>query len=99
MHFEKEYDKLTNTINIKIDKVNVYEEIDITIFNSGLAQNNINERVFEFLNEAQIEFWIKEKIYYLIDKHKDPMKIISNLQTLELDSELFGVVCEIILAN
>ena len=61
--------------------------------------NDIQSHVFKFLNEAQIEFTLKERIFNIIKSNNKTSNIIGEFQTLELESDLFGILCEIILAE
>ena len=100
VHFEKNYDELSNTTIIQIKDHQVTNKLEVEFIGDiKLAHNNIANRVFEFLNEAQIEFALKERIYKVITIHNNPIKIIGDLQAIDLDSELFGVLSEIILAK
>lgn len=97
--YEKEYDNLMNMIVIRSNEINTLEDL-VVEFKGGtqLSCNNIIKHIFEFLNEAQIEFEIKDKIYNIINLHETSTKIIGELQALELNEDLFGALCEIILA-
>lgn len=98
--FEKNYDELRNTTIIEIKDHQVSNQLEVEFIGDiKLGDNNIANRVFEFLNEAQIEFALKEKIYKVITMHNNPLKIIGDLQAMDLDNELFGVLSEIILAK
>ncbi|EHJ01903.1 glycoside hydrolase family 31 [Clostridium sp. DL-VIII] len=97
--YEKEYNNLMNMIVIKSNEINSLEGLVVEFKGkSQLSCNNITKHIFDFLNEAQIEFEIKDKIYNIINSHETSVKIIGALQTLELDKDLFGAICEIILA-
>lgn len=99
INFEKYYDKYTNTLMIKISNHDVRRKLEVEFVDSTkLAKNDLVERAFRFLNEAQIEFDIKEKIYNIINIHESKVKIISDLQGMDLDDDLFGVLSEIVLA-
>ncbi|OOP74801.1 glycoside hydrolase family 31 protein [Clostridium beijerinckii] len=97
--YEKEYDDLMNVIIIRCNEINTIKDLVVEFKGvMQLSSNNINRHVFNFLNEAQIKFHIKDKIYNIINSYEDPAKIIGVLQTLDLDEDLFGAICEIILA-
>ena len=98
--FEKHYNELNNIIVIEIKEHKITKLLEVE-FNGDtrLANNNIVNRAFEFLNEAQIEFALKERIYKIITMHKNQLKIMGDLQAMDLDNNLFGVLSEIILAK
>lgn len=97
--YEKYYDNLMNTIIIRCNQIDVLKDLVVDFKDvMQLSRNNIDREIFDFLNEAQIRFDIKDKIYNIINSHENKTKIIGDLQTLDLDKDLFGAVCEIILA-
>lgn len=97
---EQQYNIEKNTLIIKVKEIPVKNDLIIE-FNDEVkcSPNNIKLHIFKFLNEAQMEFLLKERIYDIVKANTNQGKIISELQTLELDSDLFGILCEIILAE
>ena len=53
---------------------------------------------FDFLNQAEIEFVLKDILYQMIREGEDKTILLSQLQAMELDPELLGVLTEIITA-
>ena len=60
--------------------------------------NQIEKRCFDFLNQAEIGFVLKDEIYGLITSGKKTTVILSELKAKELDTELYGVLTEILTA-
>ena len=99
INYEKEYDSYMNMIVIKITKIKTLKNLTVE-FKAGtkLSSNDVNKRIFNLLNQAQIEFQLKDKIYEIFNSSQNYIKILGQLQVLDLDKELFGALCEIILA-
>ena len=53
---------------------------------------------FDFLDQAEISFVLKDTLYGMILKSKDRTVLISELQAMDLDADLLGVLTEIICA-
>lgn len=99
IEYEKSYDKLMNSIIIEVQNISIINDLVIDFKNqTSIATNDIISHIFEFLNKAQIDFILKEKVFNIVNSNKDYSKIIGELQTLELEEDLFGALSEIILA-
>ena len=78
------------------------QEIDAAVtvvtHKTALADNRINEQIFELLNRAEISFAEKEHIYGIIQKrgNRSGAFLLDQLTLLGLDEDLFGAVKEIL---
>lgn len=63
-----------------------------------VADNRTKERVFDFLNQAEIGFVLKDRLYQLITAGKKLPVLLSELQSMELDKDLYGALMEILTA-
>ena len=63
-----------------------------------VADNQTKERVFDFLNQAEIGFVLKDRLYQLITAGKKLPVLLSELQSMELDKDLYGALMEILTA-
>ena len=61
--------------------------------------NNVQKRSFDFLNQAEIAFTLKEDIYALIQKEARLPVLLSALASLMLDKDLYGALLEILTAD
>ena len=52
-----------------------------------------------FLNQAEIEFFLKDQIYALLQKEKRIHVLMAELQVMNLDEKLTTVLMEMITAN
>lgn len=85
-----------NLTMIKLPAVNIDTEIKVLFRDAAIKGNNYEKELFEFLNKAQLLFETKENIYWLVKKYKNSPKVISELQSLNLDKELEEAVSEIL---
>ena len=87
----------------KLQKICVEVEADtaaeVQIILAGeVADNQTKERVFDFLNQAEIGFVLKDRLYQLITAGKNLPVLLSELQSMELDKDLYGALMEILTA-
>ena len=71
----------------------------ICIRNAEEAENDIVKDCFEFLDQAEIPFLLKEQIFHLVNTEKDRIVLLSQLQAMETDADLLGALTEIISAS
>lgn len=94
--FTKEYDHETATLSITVANYDVRTKLDI-VFAEGealLRENDRDrERVFQLLMRAQIPYALKEEIYRII-QHDDKLRMITELNRLDLDPHLFSAMLE-----
>ena len=95
---EISYDKEISSLRCTIETNNPSQEIRILLKNIQETENDIVIRCFEFLNQAEIEFVLKDILYQMIRTSKDKLILLSQLQAMELEQELLGVLTEIITA-
>ena len=74
------------------------QEIRILVKGAEEEENHISERCFEFLNQAEIGFELKDRLYRTILEGSDRLILLSQLQTMDLDPDLLGALTEIITA-
>ena len=87
----------------KLQKICVEVEADtaaeVQIILAGeVADNRIEKRIFDFLNQAEISFVLKDRLYQLITAGKKLPVLLSELQSMELDKDLYGALMEILTA-
>lgn len=87
----------------KLQKICVEVEADtaaeVQIILAGeVADNRIEKRIFDFLNQAEIGFVLKDRLYQLITAGKKLPVLLSELQSMELEKDLYGALMEILTA-
>ncbi|MCM8709843.1 glycoside hydrolase family 31 protein [Clostridium sp. SYSU_GA19001] len=87
-----------NKIVIKLHDVNINTEVKVLFKEATIRGNNYEKEIFDFLNKAQISFDLKGQIYSAVKKYKNTPKLMSELQVLNLETELLEAVSEIIWA-
>ncbi len=94
----QEYDEDTHTLRCTIESIPVSAGISIVIPDAGEAENDIRLDAFDFLNQAEISFSLKDTLYRLIMENPEKTLLLSELQSMDLDRELLGALTEIITA-
>lgn len=95
---EQHYDSETHTLTCIIWGAAAAAEVSICIHGAEIAENDRVKEAFAFLEQAEIEFSLKDTLYQMIRKSRDRVALISELQAMELDVELQGALVEIITA-
>ncbi len=98
--FKKLYIVDNNMIELDIQSVDTSVDIGITLISSGnIAQNNIKKQAFDILNNARIEFDLKDEVYRTFERYKDKTILLGALQAMDLESDLLASLFEIITAQ
>ena len=93
------YDEKKQAVVIKVSMTAVTQKITVTIPASyTYVKNQVEERCFDFLNQAEISFVLKDRIYSLLQKGKDAAILVAELSAMGLDPDLYGALVEIITA-
>ena len=92
------YDEDSHTLCCSLEDMPCSARINIRIGNVKESENDIKKEAFEFLNQAEISFALKDELYRLITQDQDSTLLLSRLQAMELDRDLMGVLTEIISA-
>lgn len=93
------YDEAKQAVVVKLPMTSVAQKITVTIPASfTYVKNRVEERCFDFLNQAEISFVLKDRIYSLIQKQKDAAILVAELAAMDLDPDLYGALAEIITA-
>lgn len=92
------YDEKTNTLTCQMETLPSDARIQVVLEQAVQAENHVTEECFDFLNQAEIPFPLKEVLYQTIKDQEDNTVLLSTLQAMELDRELLGALTEIITA-
>ena len=98
-NFTKTYDEIKNTICIYIDSVKTNEQIEI-IINSRYKtnDNHVLKRCFDFLNQAEIGFILKDQLFNIISSENRISVLLSKLSSMNIDKDIYGALVEILTA-
>lgn len=84
---------------IVLENVSVREGMVLRVKERKTAENNVVERCFDILDRAKIEMVIKEGAFRVIEAQKDAAQLMGSLLALELDTNLYGALAEVITAR
>ena len=94
------YNSKTQAVVVEIPATCVNQEIRISVDATYIQKENpVEELCFDFLNQAEISFILKDQIYHLIKNEKRIPILIAQMGTLGLEENLYGTLMEIITAK
>lgn len=96
---ETAYDPFRHVKTVKLPMLSV--EGDIVVNLGGrlkMAENDLVQQAFEFLNQAEIGFVQKEELFALIKSQKSKTVMLGQLKTMNLQEDLLGALTELITA-
>ena len=94
------YDAGRQVLAIEIPETEVTKEIRICLDeNLRTKDNKVVERCFDFLNQAEMRFFLKDEIYNLFLKEKRIPVLLAQLQKMEIGEDLLGVLTEFVTAR
>ena len=85
-------------LEIRLEQVPVTENVAICLQARSMADNEVVDRCFRILDQAQIEMMVKENAFHVVDTQKDTARLLGGLLALELDNDLYGALAEIVSA-
>ena len=88
-----------HTLCVEIQNRSVRENITVE-FSEDILQieNQVEKEIFEFLNQAEMSYEEKERIYNEVLKQRELPILISQLNAMEIDRDIMGVLLEILTA-
>ena len=94
----QKYDEKQHILSCEIKDVSISDRLCIHLSHAVLAENNVIDDIYEFLNRAEISYSLKESLYQLVMKQQNPVVLLSELQSMDLDKDLQGALVELITA-
>ncbi len=92
------YHEETASVQVKLERISQDKTLEVYFYNGKETKNPVADQCFAFLNQAEIPFALKDKLYRLVLDIEDKTILLSQLQSMELDRDLLGVLTEIIAA-
>ncbi|MFT4005611.1 MAG: glycoside hydrolase family 31 protein [Lacrimispora sp.] len=93
------YELEKHAVVIKINGVDTLTGCSVLFEGMKLYEgNDLKKRAFDFLNQAEIGFGLKEELYSLLTSFREKTVILAELGAMELDKDLNGVLVELITA-
>lgn len=78
--------------------VPVKEDVVLYLKERVFTDNEIVNRCFQILDRAEIDYSLKEDIFDLIEAQADMGLLLSGLEAMELNDDLYGALAEVITA-
>lgn len=92
-----EYNSKKQTLHVQIPETDVKEMIQVRLSTEYISrENQVIERCFDFLNQAEIEFVLKDTLYSLLQREKRIPVLMAEMNAMELEKDLYGAVMEIV---
>ena len=91
------YKSRKQALVLGLDAVDVRQRIEIVLpAELQVKGNGVKERVFEFLNQAEIEFELKDAVYALVMREKRIPVVLGQLEAMGIDRELYQALTELL---
>lgn len=93
------YEKEMQAVTVKVPAMGIGRRIQIFLPMEHRAKGNaVQERVFEFLNQAEIEFMQKDEIFQAVKKETRVSVLLAGLHAMGLEKGLYEALAEILTA-
>ena len=97
---ETSYDNEKNVLIVQVKGHAASETLMVQFTDEVmLGENHVEQRVLDFLQQAEISFTLKEKIIAFVRRQSDPVLMAGELCSNDLNPELAGVLMEILTAK
>ena len=94
------YDRGKKAVILTIPPVRTSGKLEVTVdLSLRTGRNDVEERCFRFLNQAEIGYVRKEQLYGLIRSGKPTAVILAEIAAVENDRELYGALTELLTAD
>lgn len=94
------YDEKKQTVRAALGAVPVTAQVRLCMKSClKSSANHVEQRCFDFLNQAEIDFRLKDQIYGLIVREKRVPAVLAQLDAMNISAELKGVISEILTAG
>ncbi|MDE6944481.1 MAG: DUF5110 domain-containing protein, partial [Lachnospiraceae bacterium] len=85
-------------LEVVLEHVPVTSKITISLQERSYADKEIVDRCFRILDRAEIEMMVKESAFHVVETQKDTARLLGGLLALQLDTDLYGALAEIVSA-
>lgn len=93
------YEKDQQRLYVSVPETEVTKEITISVSQDAVTDKNLVEKYcFDFLNQAEIGFVEKDRIYQVVCSGKKVPIMLSELKAMGLEDDLYGVLMEMLTA-
>ncbi|MDE7271815.1 MAG: glycoside hydrolase family 31 protein [Lachnospiraceae bacterium] len=84
--------------SVAMENVPVNEEVVLHLKERVKSENNVSDRCFRILDRAEIAFDLKETVFNVIEAQTGNTDLLGQLRAMELDSDLYSALAEVITA-
>ncbi|WP_026511375.1 glycoside hydrolase family 31 protein [Butyrivibrio sp. LC3010] len=97
---EISYNEKLNQLIVNMPECSLDKDITITIpADICLKKNAVKSVIFDFLNQAEISFALKNDIYWAVDNGDTPDQIMESLEQMNIENDLYKAIYEIIYSS
>lgn len=91
---------ISNRICISVADVDVKKGLLVEFKRKPIVSVNKKDvAIFTLLDRARISYDLKDRIYNMVKSNQDTYLLISELNTMDMNRQLYNGICEILLAN
>lgn len=93
------YDQATQTMTVEVGSMTPQDHMVVTFGTKGVQTTNGNklDKVYRFLDRAEISFDLKDHLYRLIEERTNVSTLMVELQALEVEKDLVDTLLEMVL--
>lgn len=86
------------TLTVTLDGIRPQDTVEIVLpEETEIAANPVSELLYDFLNQAEIRFFVKDQIYRIAENNKGNVALLMNeLQVMDVSEELQKAILEIV---
>lgn len=93
----RSYDERKQAVIVQAGPVQTGKELQIALpLKLRARKNAVDERIFAFLDQAEIPFVQKEEIYQLVKKERRIPLLLGQLGAMDLGKDLYGALAELL---
>lgn len=97
---ETSYDKEKNVLTVTVPAHVSGEKLAVRFLEKAVSgSNHVEKRIFDFLQQAEISYALKEEIYTAVKAEKNPIILMGNLYAMNIEEKLLGILLEILCAD
>lgn len=90
------YDHATQSLRVELGEVT--DTITLSLQVEMSTNENKMDRLYTFLDQAEISYDLKDRLYRLLSQKLDPVNMMHQLQALELEKDLVDCLLELMLS-
>lgn len=97
--FQAEYCSRKQAVKVSLPELEVGKKIRIRLRTELRSEkNHCEDVIFNFLDQAEIGFVLKDEIFELVKREKRIPVLLGQLKAMEMDEDLYGVLVEYLTA-